>query len=385
MRVYEVISADDHIVEPPVVFERLPKHLKGVAPQFVHTPKGDGWIPAPGAQPFLIGLGARTVLVTGGARESKSLDQSVEDVKDVPVTMENMAAGAYDPATRIADLDIDGVDAQVLYSQFMRHCLHRLANAEVRAAVARSYNEWIHTFDEYAPDRFRGLAVLPQLDDGDEVIQILSEASKLGLQGAWLTMTDGGKPLHHPDFERFWATAAELEMPISVHIDGQLNPFNRAMPPDYRGLPGTMLTNMCLSGVALGEVMGHLLFSGMFDKWPGLRVVLAEAGAGWIPYVIDRMDDLWPRFRPMGVAKNSRFPSEIAREQVFATIERDHSAVLTRHMWGLNNVMWASDYPHLNASWPHSRAVIKELFGELPEAESHKLVCGNVAKLYGFA
>src|SRR4051794_34533203 len=237
MSMYDVISADDHIVEPPQMFETIPKHLREIAPTTVSTDKGDGWVITPGSTPILVGAGARA-------------SKTVDEVWSSTITFDNMAPGAFDPKARVADLDLDGVDAQVLYPQFMRHGLRQCVNAEVRAATARAYNSWILSFDQFDASRFGGLAVLPQLGDGPEVITIMREARDLGLRGAWLTMSDSGKPLHHPDFEDFWATAADLRIPISLHIDGFVSPFSRALSDEYRELPGVKETILSLSGVA---------------------------------------------------------------------------------------------------------------------------------------
>jgi predicted TIM-barrel fold metal-dependent hydrolase len=369
-RTYRVFSADDHIYEPPHIFDELPKHLRDIAPQPVKTDQGDGWRIKPGDPPMLIG---------GAARAAKSVDE----VWTTTVTFENMAAGAYEPAARVIDLELDGVDAQVLYPQIMRHGLRRCATAEVRAAVARTYNAWIVSFDRFDASRFVGLAVLPPLDDGDEVIDILREARSLGLRGAWLTLSDSGKPIHHPDFEHFWATAAELDLPISLHMDPLTSPFDRAIPTEYRTLSGIRETSISLAGVALGEQLGHLIFSGMFDRYPQLRVVLAESGVGWIPYLLDHMDDTWLRFRGLDRTRNERAPSDIAHAQVYATFERDLSGILTRSIWGVDNMMWASDYPHLTSTFPDSHEAIERLFGMVTPEERDKMTCTTVAGLYG--
>ena len=279
-------------------------------------------------------------------------------------------------------MDLDGVDGHVLYPQMLRNGLRDCVNPEVRAAVARAYNHWIVSFDHYSSTRFVGLALLPPLDDGPEVTDILQEARELGLRGAFLVLGRGSKPLHHPDFEQFWARAAELRMPISLHLDSGVLPFDLAMSEEYKRLPGTAEAHRSLAGVALGQHLGHLIFGGVFDRHAGLRIVLAESGVGWIPYLLERWDDLWDHTRGAGRTKNSRPPSEIANQQIFATFQRDKVGVEMRHVWGADNMMWASDYPHMMGTFPESKKVLDDLFGGLPDADTSKLVYGNVAKLY---
>jgi hypothetical protein len=187
---YDVISADDHIFEPPHAFDSIPRRLKAYAPKPVSTEQGDGWQVTPREPPMMIGLAARA-------------EKSVDEAWTVRATFDNMAAGAYDPQARIADMELDGVDAQVLYPELMRHGLRKFETAEIRGAVARAYNEWISTFDAFDPNRYVGLAVLPPLDDGPDVTRVLHEARGLGLRGAFLTMADEGRPIHHPDSEQF--------------------------------------------------------------------------------------------------------------------------------------------------------------------------------------
>jgi predicted TIM-barrel fold metal-dependent hydrolase len=364
-----VISADDHIVEPPGIFDSIPNGLRALAPQPVKTDQGDGWQIRPDLPPMLI---------AGGARASKTPDEVWTSI----LTFDNMAPGAFDPAARVLDMDLDGVDAQVLYPQLMRHGLRGGPNPAVRAAVARAYNEWIATFDKFDPARFVGLAVLPPLSDGEEVIEILREARGLGLRGAWVTLDESGKPVHHPDYDGFWAQAAALKMPISLHVDPNTSAFGRSLPTQFRDLPGITATNISLAGLALGEQMCHLIFSGIFDKYPDLRVVLAESGAGWIPYVVERIDDIYVRLKGTGTVLNERAPSEIARAQIYATFERDPVAVLARDIWGSDNIMWASDYPHLTSTFPESARIISTIFDGVPTEDKQKMVCDNVSCLY---
>lgn len=280
-------------------------------------------------------------------------------------------------------MDIDHVDADVMYPGIMRY-VERFANGEVREACGQAYNEWAADFCRHNPSRLVAVGVLPLLDDdnGQASIRSLHAAQKLGLKTVFLPQKNAGIPLHHPQAEPFWTVAEESGMPISVHI--HTNPFMRVMPPEYLKIPGSRELMPTTATLCMAEHLTLLIFGGVFMRHPKLRVVLAEGGIGWIPSVLERMDHVFKVHRPYMGSPITELPSETFKRQCYATFQDDRAGIRLRDMMGVDGLMWASDYPHTDTTWPESKQVIDKTFEGVPEAEKRKMVCDNAVRLYGF-
>jgi len=370
MQNYTIVSADSHINEPPDLFKNVPKALQELAPKVVSYPKGDAWIMAPGAEPRFVSTSA----VAGRKKE--------EYLKE-PVTYANMCKGSFDPAARLKDMDIDHLDADVMYPGIMRY-LERCANDDVRLACAHTYNEWMADFCKFNPKRLAGIGVVPMLDDngGKNAVEALRHAKKAGLGTVFLSQRDGGLPLNDPSAEPFWAAAEELEMPISIHI--HTNPMVRGLSPERMALPGTKEMGITTVTMCMSEHLGLMIFGGVFMRHPKLKVVFAEGGIGWVPSFLERADHVFHVHRPYLGSKVTELPSETWRKQCYATFQWDRAGIRLRDLLGVETLMWASDYPHTDTTWPDSKKVIDETFAGVPAAEKHKMISENAARLYGF-
>lgn len=365
-----IISADSHVNEPPDLFKNVPVAVRDIVPQLVSLEKGDAWILAPGTEPRMVATSA-----VAGRKKEEYLAK--------PISYANMRPGGFKPAPRVEDMDIDHIDAEVLYPGIMRY-QERLANSAARAACCRAYNEWITDFDRYDSRRLAGVGVVPLLDDdnGNEAVKALHEARKIGLKTAFLPQKNGGMPLQHPEADKFWAAATELDMPVSIHI--HTNPFARGTPPEYANLPGHKEMALTTAPIAMAEHLALLVFGGVFKRHPKLKVVLAECGIGWIPPVLERMDSIFKVHRHYLKTDITELPSDTFKSHCYATFQEDVSGVTLRHMLGVDNIMWASDYPHTDTTWPESRPTIDRMFANVDATERHKMVCDNAARLYGF-
>lgn len=372
MTTYNVISADSHVNEPVDLWEDFPKATLGdIGPKIVTTDKGDGWQMGPNAEVRLIGPSA----VAGRKRE---------EYMSKPVTYENMRPGSFQPGPRLKDQDIDGVDAEVLYPGVMRS-LDRGANAAARLATAEIYNEWMADFCKYDPKRLIGVGVVPSIDDedGKNIVKATRHAHKLGLPTVYPVQKDGGQPINHPNAEGFFRTCEELGMPISIHASMGRNPYFRNMTPEYQKLTGSREMIVGLTPMGMAENIALLIFSGVLMRYPKLKIVLVEGGVGWIPWVLERLDHTFHVHRPYMGSKITELPSETFAKHFYATFGEESSGIRLRDMLGTDNLMWASDYPHSDTSWPKSREQIERLTAGLPAAEKRKLICDTAAKLYG--
>lgn len=370
MPTYNIVSADSHLNEPPDLFKEVPQSLRQLVPQLISTEKGDAWVLAPGTDPRLVGTSA-----VAGRKKTEYLSK--------PVTYDTMRRGSFEPEPRLEDMDIDHIDGDVLYPGIMRY-MERFASGEVRLACTQTYNEWLAGFCKYKPSRLVGVGVLPLLDDEDgaAAVRTLHAARKLGLKTVFLPQKNGGMPLHHPDADKLWAVASEYEMPVSIHI--QTNPFMRALPKDALKIPGTRELMPVTSLVAMSEHLTLLVFGGVFMRHPKLKIVLAEGGIGWIPSVLERMDHVFHVHTPYMGSPIKELPSETFKRHCFATFQEDRAGIRLRDMMGVDNLMWASDYPHTDTTWPESKQVIDKTFAGVPELEKRKMVCDNAVRLYGF-
>ena len=372
---YSLVSADSHINEPPDLWTSVADaELGQVVPQVIATERGDAWIVSPELRPRPVGTSAQAGV-------------NPEDYLKEPVTYRTMRRGSFDPVARLEDMDVDGVDAEVLYPGIGR-ALQQCATAEVRAFCARAYNDWIAGFQSSDPDRLIGLAILAPLDDGAGAQQELARAASLGLRGAFLAIATGGIPLSHPDNEPFWSTAEELGIPISLHIGADAAIASRsdqAARPRASGAraPGVREAWLGSLPMSISEHIGVLIFGGVLERHPGLRIVIAESGVGWIPFFLERLESVYDRHRHYLKSTVARRPTEQFQSQMFVTFQEDEVGLRLRDMLGVGSMMWASDYPHTDTTWPNSLAVVKESFSGLPSDDAGRILAGNCRQLYG--
>jgi predicted TIM-barrel fold metal-dependent hydrolase len=364
---YRLISADDHIdlryLPRTLWTERVPAALRDRAPRVLDADEGPVWVCGDTVWgPWGRGGGLKWALDREG-------DPSLADAPR-PTT----------PHLRLADMDRDGIDASVMYGPVAPL---RVEDAALRQACYAAYNDWLAEFCQVAPQRLLGVAILPA-DDPALATAELTRIAANGLRHAVLLAAAARPPLYHPAWEPFWAAAAETEVPIGMHL--------LVAPPAVH--PGVMpLAAAAINGVQvplqLLDPLVGLIFSGVLDRHPGVRLVLAESGIGWLPYALQRMDNEYRKLAEVRAHWEARGgfplqlrPSEYFRRQVWATFQDDAVGLALLDTIGEDRVMWASDYPHPDSTWPHSRAVIARQMGHLPAATVRRLTCDNARTLY---
>ncbi len=369
MSVDLIISADSHMTEPPGFWEeRLDRAYRDKAPRVIENYQGrkgyffvaEGIEPRPVAAFFAAGKSAQelTAFIQAGYSEAR--------------------AGGWDPAERIKDQEIDGVQAEVLYTS-LGFSLFQLPDAGLQAACFRVYNDWLAEFCRYDPKRLYGLALI-SLYDIENGVKELQRAAKLGLRGC---MIWGSPPEDHDYGDRrydpFWAAAQDLDMPISLHILTGRAKESRIISGAGR------ITRYIAFPHEIQRSFATLISTGVLERYPHLAFVSAENDIGWIPHFLYRLDHAWERFHAMETTKLSLRPSDYFKRQVYATFQDDPVGVFSRRFFATERIMWASDYPHTDSTWPHSRKVIAENFAGVPEAEVKQMVAQNVIQLYRMA
>jgi predicted TIM-barrel fold metal-dependent hydrolase len=290
--------------------------------------------------------------------------------------------GGWDPAQRLPDMELDGVEAEVLYTT-LGFRLFWLKDAGLQQACFRVYNDWLAEYCSYAPKRLKGLALI-SLYDPKEGAQELARCAKLGLKGAMIWCSPpADQPYSSALYDPFWAAAQDLDMPVSLHAITGMERIPWEYGAEQRAMRPTVTPH------EIEKSFSILILSGVLERFPHLKIVSAENNCGWLPYYLQRVDRAFTRFGPSGTAtpwptKLTLKPSEYFQRQMYCTFIDDPFGVASIHWIGIDNVMWSSDYPHTASTWPRSRAVIERDFKDVNEEEKWKIVRGNVAKLYGF-
>jgi predicted TIM-barrel fold metal-dependent hydrolase len=282
---------------------------------------------------------------------------------------------AATPALRLADMDRDGVWASVIYGPHLFGL--PIQDPLLRAAALGGYNDWAHEFNRHAPDRLSVLPVLPA-HAVDAAVAELERVAKLGHRGAIISPFEFR--CGDAEWERFWDAAEAVGLPISFHI-GRGTSQVRVAPGSWE-----LAAFAAVGPLQLDEPLAMMIFSGVLERHPRLRLVLAESGIGWIPYFVHRLDATAEKHVPkVRDYQLKAKPSEIFRRQVFATFEEEPLGPELLPLLGPNNFMWASDYPHPDSTFPHSREAIAHAFKGLEDGFVERVTAGNCARLYGFA
>jgi predicted TIM-barrel fold metal-dependent hydrolase len=368
---YAMISADSHVSEPPDLWvEGVQKKYRERAPRLVVNPPGregvyflyEGYEP----HPIGIGLGA-----------GKSPEELAEFL--TKGTYADARPGGWDPAERLKDNELDGVEADVLYTT-LGFRIFWLKDPVLQQDCFRVYNDWLAAYCSYAPTRMAGLALI-SLYDPHQGAEELGRCAKMGLKGAmiWCSPPEN-QPYSSEMYDPFWATAQELRMPLSLHaITGMGRESQWDFSPQQRYMRATILPH------EVERSLSVLIFSGVLERFPSLQIVSAENNCGWLPYYLQRMDRTFERSRyASGFHHLSLKPSEYFQRQMYCTYIDDHVGVANRHFIGVDRLMWSSDYPHQASSWPHSQEVVARDFKDATAEDRFKITRGNVAKLYGF-
>ncbi len=363
-----LISADSHFVEPPTMWaERIDRAYRERAPHTVKGLKGrDGeWFVCENIVPMSVAafFGAGVPSADLKAHNKKGFEEAPKSV--------------WDPAYRIEDQDKDGVRAEVIYTS-MGMPLFGLDDAGVRGACFRAFNDWATEYCSYDRARLIPLGLIT-LEDIPLGVAELERIAKLGMRGAmiWAEPPDD-RPYSHPDYEPFWAAAQDLDLPLSLHILTA-----RSGTGTGSGSGRDFLLGLATLHHQIERSIAELVLGGVFEKFPSLRIVSAENDAGWMAYLMYRLDTVQHRLGALGGLKLAGRASEYIKRQVFATFIADPVFVDSLHRYGPENIMWSSDYPHTAATFPRSREIVQKRLGHLPEEQRRQIVHDTAARIYG--
>jgi predicted TIM-barrel fold metal-dependent hydrolase len=362
-RRYHLVSADSHVNEPGDLWtSRVPERFKDRVPRMERFEKGDAFVVEGMAGPMPFGLNACCAMEPA-KRESWMFWDEVRP-------------GGYDPAARLAEQDLDQVDAEVFFpSPRLFSAIFAYPDAELHQVTIRAYNDWLCEFAGYDPTRLRAIVIIPNSGVDAALEEIERIAGHPGVGGFHIGQYPHGGVKVAAEDDPVWAAIVETGLSLNIHV--ALTP---AMPTP-EGSPGPLPgagRHLTIAGQLL-----DLIFSGIFDRFPDLKVVAAEVDCGWVPYYKEQIDDNFRRFRHR-YPTMEKFPSEYLEENVSFTFVTDAYGVDNRDRIGVDRMMWSSDYPHPGASWPQSWSAVSNLMAGVPPAERDQILFGNALTMYRF-
>ncbi len=367
-----MVSVDDHLVEPPGMFEgRLPARMQDLAPHVERLADGsDVWM-FNGVTIPNIGLNA----VAGRPKDEYGIE---------PTAFDEMRPGCFDVHERIKDMNAGGVLGSMNFPSFPGFSARLFAactDKELALAVVRAYNDW--HIDEWCgsyPGRFIPMA-LPVLWDPELCAEEVRRVAAKGCHS--LTFTENPLKLGYPSFhsetwDPLWRALCDEQVVLSIHLgsSGELAFTAPDAPIDV------MIT---LQPMNICSAASDLLWSRVLKSFPDIRIALSEGGTGWIPYFLDRIDRTYDMHRGWtGQDFGAKLPSEVFRQHFLTCFISDPVGIQLRHLIGMDNIAWECDYPHSDSSWPHAPEELAQVTAGVPDDEIEKISWGNASRWFSY-
>ena len=357
-------SADSHVVEPPEVFAAVAKRLGMDAPKLIRT-EDRGWV-------LDTGLG-RTF--QPGRFATAGLEPQTPDY-DAQERSGYARDCLTEPRARLADMDRDGIEAEVLFPTVLGSFVSRpKIDPAVTEALMSSYNDWVADYCSEAPRRLFPLACI-ELRDLHAAAGAMERAKKRGHVGILLPCgSPAERPYVDPGYDVLWAAAQEMQMPVAFHAGFGPDREGRAESFRRHGL------RYALQHVGVAVTISDLIMGGACERFPDVRFVPTEFETGWIAHFLARMD--WRQFRHEDRSRIRMRFSDYWRRNFRTTFEDDDIGIRTRDEIGVDSLMWASDYPHGDSVWPDSKSTVDRIMADCTPEERHAMTVKNVVALYG--
>jgi predicted TIM-barrel fold metal-dependent hydrolase len=257
-----------------------------------------------------------------------------------------------------------------------------------------AYNRWLADFCAHSPNRFVGVGYVP-MQDVDVTVRMIRDCVKWGLKAinipafpmaptgslnggdaqtrALTGDVNGDRSYADPEFDPIWKVACELGIPLTIHLGGRAVRFTE---------PKFFLSDLLMSKFGMGEPIAIIIFGGVFQRFPDLKLCSVESGVGWFAFAANYMDETWHKQRHWTNSVLEHAPSYFMDRNVYGSFIHDRVGILTRDMPGAGNILWSSDYPHSETTFPHSMEKIEELFAGVPEADKNMIIGGRAKALY---
>jgi predicted TIM-barrel fold metal-dependent hydrolase len=345
-----LISVDSHVlVRPDDVRKRLPK---SVIPAYDDALKTQA---------------AAASELRGGVEMTLGGDFDLEGAR---------SPGYYEPDARLKEMDRDGVEVEVLYSELSSFRHFHLVGDDWRV-VARAFNDHLADFAAADPERLVVSYQLPIIDIDHAVDEVhrLAAAGAKSVQLPNYPAELGFADYHDEKYDPLWSALEETDIPISQHLgprDSLWDVFRRDPTPQK-----AIFTTM--NPQALAENLAWWILPGVLERHPRLKIVLVEPGLGWVRYYLDLLDGCVGTYTFPDITE---LPSTYFKRQMYLTFMDERRGIEQRHDIGVENIMWSTDFPHPATTWPNSRDFVERNFADVPEEETDLMVCGNATRLY---
>ncbi len=366
-----LVSVDDHVVEPPDMFDRhLPERYKDVAPRVVHTDAGDDVWLYEGQELPNIGLNA----VAGKPPAEYGIE---------PTSFGEMRPGCWDIHRRIEDMNVNGILGSMCFPSFPQFCgqlFSRTEDKDVALAMVRAYNDW--HIDEWCgtyPGRFIPLSIPPIWDPAlmaDEVHRVAAKGCRA------VTFSENpeklGWPSYHSDhWDPFWKAVSDEGTIVCLHIgsSSQLTITSIEAPINVM---------ISLQPMNIVQAAADILWSRVMTEFPDVTFALSEGGIGWIPYFLERCDYVYEHHQQWTGQDLPMRPSELFAERFITCFIDDAAGVKNRHDVGLDKITWECDYPHSDSTWPHSPERLMRSLDGVPDAEIDAITHLNAMRLFHY-
>jgi len=385
-----IISVDDHVVEPPHVWQNwLPSKYKEAGPrverrgigsmrhigggQYEQTfdpdgPQADCWI-----FEDLVYIHKRHVAAVGFDRDDMTMS---------PITYDEMRPGCYEPKARVDDMLMNWVDASLCFPTFPRFCGQTFTEAkdhDLGLACVEAYNDWM--VEEWCGDsagRLVPLTIVP-LWDAELAAKEVRRNAERGVHAVCFSEIPphlGLPSIHSGSWDPFLAACAETQTTVNMHIGS-----SSRMPATSGDAPVAVAATLSFNNAMAS--MTDWLFSGKLVQFPDLTIAYSEGQIGWIPYVLERADTVWVEHRAWGGVADlvPEPPSTYYYRQMYGCFFRDAHGIKNIDVCGVDNITFETDYPHTDSTWPDTKAVATEMFADLDDETIYKIVRGNAIKM----
>jgi len=385
-----IVSVDDHVVEPAHVWETwLPEKHRAAGPHIERkglagmrhigggtyelefaddAPQADCWVFEDQVYPH-----KRHVAAVGFDRDDMTLS---------PITYDEMRPGCYEPKARVDDMLMNHVEASVSFPTFPRFCGQTFLETDDRdlgMACVLAYNDWM--VDEWCGDsggHLVPLTIVPLWDVHAAAAEVQRNAAR-GVHAVCFSEIPphlGLPSIHSGYWDPFFAVCSDTDTVVCMHIGS-----SSKMPATSADAPAAVAATLSF-GNAMAS-MSDFLFSGVLVRFPELRLAYSEGQIGWIPYILERADDVWQEHRAWGEVRDivPEPPSTYYYRQIYGCFFRDKHGLVSLGEVGVDNITFETDYPHTDSTWPHTKEVAEKMFSGLDNETIHKIVRGNAIRM----
>ena len=386
----KIVSVDDHVIEPPDVWQdRLPAKYRDIGPR-VERKKVKNL--AFNGTTYTFDLADDGIeadfwvyedLVMPHRRIIAAVGFPPDEVTLTPITYDEMRPGCYEQQARLEDMDVNWVEASLSFPTFPRFCGQTFLEAkdrELAMLCVRAYNDWmVEEWCAGTGGRLVPLTIVP-LWDADEAAKEVRRNADRGVHAVCFSEIPYhlGLPSVHdrPYWEPFWQACEETKTVVCMHIGS-----SSKMPATSPDAPASVQATLSFNN-AMGS-LSDFLFSGILVDHPDLKLAYSEGQIGWLPYILERADDVWDVHRGWAFPREQvpEKPSTYYFQSVYGCFFRDEHGIESLHRIGVDNVTFETDYPHSDSTWPDTKRIATEMFAGLDDETIYKIVRGNAIRM----